>query len=84
MKDLLRELEEAERIANEIDELWENNPDSEEIEREWLKAYKTKHEAFECLVSAVVEISNGRIDEKTARAIINGKREQFKKIVYMM
>lgn len=84
IKELLKQLEDAERKANELDELMEENPDNEEIEKAFDEAYKKEWEVFNKLIDEVVKFTEGKIDRKQAYNMIQLKRSELKSIIEMI
>ena len=84
LKELLKQLEDAERKANELDKLMVENPDNEEIENAFDEAYKKEWEVFNKLIDEVVKFTEGKIDRKQAYNIIQLKRSELKSIIEMM
>ena len=84
LKELLKQLEDAERKANELDELMAENPDNEEIEKEFDEAYTKEWEVFNKLIDEVVKFTEGKIDRKQAYNMIQLKRSELKSIIAMM
>ena len=84
LKELLKQLEDAERKANELDELMAENPDNEEIEKAFDEAYKKEWEVFNKLIDEVVKFTEGKIDRKQAYNMIQLKRSELKSIIEMM
>ena len=84
MKELFKKYEELEAITNRLEEAIEADPENEELETAWNKAYKNEYKAFEALIDKIVSISHGMIDNKTARAMIITKRKELKALVARM
>ena len=84
IKELLKQLEDAEIKANELDKLMEGNPDNEEIEKAFDEAYKKEWEVFNRLIDEVVKFTEGKIDRKQAYNMIQLKRSELKNIIEMM
>ena len=84
IKELLKKLEDAEKKANELDKLMEENPDNEEIEKAFDEAYKKEWEVFNKLIDEVVKFTEGKIDRKQAYNMIQLKRSELKSIIEMM
>ena len=84
IKELLKKLEDAEKKANELDKLMEENPDNEEIEKAFDEADKKEWEVFNKLIDEVVKFTEGKIDRKQAYNMIQLKRSELKSIIEMM
>ena len=84
IKELLKQLEDAERKANELDKLMVENPDNEEIENAFDEAYKKEWEVFNKLIDEVVKFTEGKIDRKQAYNMIQLKRSELKSIIEMI
>lgn len=78
LKKLFEALEAAEAKTDAIDEMFEMDPENETLEDLWNEAYEAEHKAFEELVEAIVKYTNNQIEAKTARTMINAKREELK------
>lgn len=81
LKDLLKALKIAEENANKADAAWECDPENEELEVAFDKAYAKEHEAFENLVDEIVKVTAGKIDRNTARTMIIKKRNQLEALI---
>lgn len=80
MKHFLETLKAAELKANRLDELWDADPDNEELETQWNAAYKAEHKAFSEAVVEIVKITSGQIDSKTAASMLRAKRSEIEKL----
>lgn len=78
MKELIKRYEAAKEKANEISDRYEAEPENEKIEKEFDKAYKAEFKAFAELTEAIVNITNGQIDARTARTMIQTRIEDLK------
>lgn len=81
LKDLMKALKIAEENANKADAAWECDPENEELEAAFDKAYAKEHEAFENLVDEIVKVTAGKIDRNTARTMIIKKRGQLEALI---
>ena len=84
IKELLKQLEDAEIKANELDKLMEENPDNEEIEKAFDEAYTKEWEVFNRLIDEVVKFTEGKIDRKQVYNMIQLKRSELKNIIEMI
>ena len=84
LKELLKQLEELEKESNRLDNLMEENPGNEEIEKAFDEAYKKEWEVFNKLIDEVVKFTKGKIDRKQAYNMIQLKRSELKSIIEMM
>lgn len=84
MKELLKALKEAEERANKADAAWDAEPENEALEAAFDEAYEAEHEAFENLVNEIVKATSGKIDTKTAAAMIRSKRNELEALIGMM
>lgn len=84
LKELLKQLEDAERKSNELDKLMEENPGNEEIEKAFDEAYNEEWEAFNKLIDEVVKFTEGKINRKQVYNMIQLKRSELKSIIEMM
>ena len=79
--DLLHDLEVQERYTDKIEAEWEQEPENEQLEKAFDEAYREQFKTFEMLAEAICDITHGQIDGKTARAMINGKREELRNLL---
>ena len=84
IKELLKQLEDAERKANELDKLMVENPEDEKIEEAFNEAYTKEWEVFNKLIDEVVKFTEGKIDRKQAYNMIQLKRSELKSIIEMI
>ena len=84
IKELFNELEELEKESNRLDNLMEENPGNEEIEKAFDEAYTKEWEVFNKLIDEVVKFTEGKIDRKQAYNMIQLKRSELKSIIEMM
>lgn len=80
MKELLKKLREAEERANAADQAYNLDPENEEKEAAFDEAYKEEYRLFTAVAEGVVKITAGQIDIKTARAMVQGKREKLEEL----
>lgn len=80
MRKELVKLEELERIADAAELEYNKFPMDEEKEQAFDDAYKNQYDCFMDISIAIVELTRGTVDIANARAMVNGKREQLKKI----
>lgn len=81
IKTLFTNYEVAEERANKADEAWNNEPENEELEAEFDRAYEAEYNAFEKLVNAISKFTNNQIDTKTAGLMVRTKRNELKAII---
>lgn len=79
MTELLKELKEAEALTAFIDNLWDQNPESEELEIAYDKAYKKEKEAFN-KVAAAVSGATG-LSLTSCAALLKLRREKVEEIL---
>ena len=77
-KNLLR-LEKLEEIANHAEADYERDPENREFEETFDRAYKNEFAAFMTVSGQIAKFAG--IDEKTARAMVNRKRAELKRIL---
>ena len=80
MRKELVKLEELERIADAAELEYDKFPMDEGKEQAFDDAYKNQYDCFMNISLAIVELTRGTVDIANARAMVNGKREQLKKI----
>lgn len=81
IKELFKELEEAEKRSNAIDEAWENDYENEELEAAWLEAYNKEADALNALITEIVNVTAGVIEPKTAKMMVISKRDELKALI---
>ena len=81
IKNLMNELVKAESAMNDLDALYEANPENEEIEKRWDAQYKIMWDAREALEDEIVKITAGKITKKIAHAMVAGKRAELQALV---
>lgn len=81
LKRTLAELEALEADADKADAAYEADPENAEKEAAFDAAYKAEWSKAEEVAKLIVKMTSGQIDEKTARAMVNGKREEIEKML---
>lgn len=81
LKNLLNELEKAEAKTNELDELWNEDPNNEDIAKAWDEAYNAEYEASLKVIAYIHNLA--KIDKKVARAMVITHREKLQLIAEM-
>lgn len=81
LKRMLAELSELEEIANKADDAMMDDPTNEEKEKAFDEAYKAEFDAFTAVANLIVKMTDGRIDEKTARTMVRAKRNEILNLV---
>lgn len=79
IKKSLEELERLEAIAAIAAEAYQNNPESQEAENAFDEAYQAEYSSFFIVSNQIAEFAG--IDINTARAMVQGKREELKNIL---
>lgn len=77
-KNLLR-LERLEEITNHAGDDYYRDPENKSFEEDFDQAYKNEFSAFMTIAEQIANFAG--IDKRTAYAMINGKREELKKIL---
>lgn len=75
----LLKLEQLEEIANHAEADYEREPENTEYEEAFDRAYDNQFKMFMTVSNQIAEFAG--IDAKTARSIVQGKREELKKIL---
>lgn len=75
----LIKLEQLEKIADHAEADYQREPENVEYEETFDLAYKNKYNVFMLVASQISEFAG--IDIKAARAMVQGKREELKKIL---
>jgi hypothetical protein len=83
IKILFEKLKAAEEKADKAEFEYEKAPENEEKEKAFDLAYKEEFKAFEALIGAIVNATDGHIDTQTAAAMIRGRRQQLETILEM-
>lgn len=74
-------IEEMRKELVKLEELeYDKFPMDEEKEQAFDDAYKNQYDCFMDISIAIVELTRGTVDIANARAMVNGKREQLKRI----
>jgi len=81
LKKRLEELARLEEIANKADDAMMADPTNEEKEKTFDEAYKAEFDAFTAVTNLIVKMTNGQIDEKTARIMVRTKRSEILNLV---
>lgn len=81
LKNKLEELGRLEEIANKADDEMMEDPTNEEKEKAFDEAYKAEFDAFTAVANLIVKMTNGQIDEKTARTMVRTKRNEIMNLV---
>ena len=80
MLELLNEYERLEKIMDEINKAWDEDPMNEEIEKQWDEASKAEWNAMFKLLTELEKIG---IDKSTGRLMLATKREKLRKLFAM-
>lgn len=81
LKKRLEELAILEESANKADDAMMADPNNEEKEKAFDEAYKAEFDAFTAVAELIVKMTNGQIDEKTARTMVRTKRNEILNLV---
>ena len=81
MKELFARWEELNNIANAADEAWALEPENEDLEKAFDDAYEAEWNAFNELLNAILEFTNGEIDKYTASKMLRSKRNEVKQLL---
>lgn len=81
LKKRLKELARLEEIANKADDAMMADPTNEEKEKTFDEAYKAEFDAFTAVANLIAKMTNGQIDEKTARTMVRTKRSEILSLV---
>ena len=77
----LEKLERAEELANRAEADYISEPENEEFEKIFDRAYQNEFAAYDDLAKYIVQITSGEIDEKAARRLIHTKRNELKSLL---
>lgn len=81
LKKLWNEYIKAEKIANDADAAFELDPENEELERAFDKAYENECKALEAVASEIVVFTSGRIDHKLACKMVRMQRAAIEDLI---
>lgn len=81
LKRLIQEYYKAEQASNEADTKWEQDPENEELEREFDRTYKAQWELFEALCTEIVCLTEGEIDHKMASYLLRVQRAAIEGLI---
>lgn len=81
MKELFKNYEAAQKRTDEIEKRLDLNPESEELNEAWDKAYSEEYKAWEALINEIVRITKGAINRDTAKAMVATKRAELRSLV---
>lgn len=73
-----------EAAADAADLAWEQDPEDENLEAAFDRAYEAQHEALQSLVKEIVSFTNGQINFSTARMMLMSKREELQALISMI
>lgn len=81
LKKRLEKLTMLEKIANQAENEMMEDPANEEKENAFDEAYKEEFAAFMAVSELIIEMTGGRIDAKTARTMVQTKRNEILSLV---
>lgn len=81
LKRTLAELEVLEMEANKADAAYDAEPENTEIEVAFDVACKAEWDKADETIKLIVKMTNGEIDYKIARIMINEKRDKIRKLL---
>lgn len=67
--------------TNNIEAAWEANPENEELEAAFDEAYNKEFAAHNELVAHIIKITDGQIDNNTARMLIATRAKELEEII---
>jgi hypothetical protein len=79
LRKLINELEAAEEKANKADAAWEQDPENENLEKEFDAAYKKEWAAFKKLRNEIQKLTG--CESQTASEMIRGYRDEIKRMI---
>lgn len=77
----LAELSRLEEIADHAEADYEREPENTEYEETFDRAYQNEFTAYMAVSEMIVKLSGGKIDAKTARALVKTKRAEILSIL---
>ena len=75
LKEALKDLEAKEEVSEKAGDAYELDPENPEKEKTFNDTYKVEFAAFMSVSASLAKLIG--VDEKTARAMIGGKREEI-------
>ena len=73
----IKKLEQLEKIANEAESQYAENPECEDLERAFDSAYKAEFVAYINAAKYIESMTSGNIDFMTAKKLIQTKRSEL-------
>lgn len=77
MKILLEKLEQLEKVADEAEARYTEQPESEELENAFDEAYKAEFGAYISAAKYIEHITGGKVDFMKAKELIQTKRAEL-------
>lgn len=81
LKRALEDLSVLEETANKAEKEYEAAPMDAGKEKAFDEAYKAEFDAFIAVSDLIVKMTDGRIDEKTAREMVQTKRAEILRLI---
>ena len=81
LKRMLVELSDLEEVANKAEYAMMEDTTNEDKEKAFDEAYKAEFDAFTEVAKLIVKMTNGQIDEKTARTMVRTKRNEIVNLI---
>lgn len=73
----IKKLEQLEKVANEAESRWTEQPESEELENAFDEAYKAEFDAYISAAKYIEYMTGGAVDFMKAKELIQTKRAEL-------
>ena len=80
MKELLDRLTAAEKETERLETLTDADPENESLDSQWDAAYKVEYNLYMAASHKIVEMTAGKIDFNTAKAMVKTKRAELENL----
>jgi hypothetical protein len=81
LKELFNSYKQSLAQADELEKLYEAEPDNTELETAFDSAYNNNFSDYLTLAQALVNVTNGQIDLNTAKQMIKTQLDRLEKII---
>jgi hypothetical protein len=77
----IKKLEQLEKVADEAESRWTEEPESKELENAFDKAYKAEFDAYISTAKYIEYMTGGAVNFMTAKKLIQTKRAELLQIL---
>lgn len=81
IKSKLAAYEKACEECDAADAAWGNDPENEELEREFDRTYSMQWRAMRDLIDAVSDLAEGRLTREECRVLVISKRDELAELI---